>query len=486
MRRPTLFVLAGVIVACSGGNTGTNPPPPAPPPPPPPASVASITVTLAPGAVVVGTGSQAVAVLKDASGNTLTGRPVAWSSGNPAVATISSSGAITTVTPGTATITATAEGVVGTAQLTVNPRPVATVTVALGSPTLVPGATTAAIATTLDAFGNTLTGRSVTWSSGNPAIATVASNGQVTAVAPGTTSISATSEGIVGSAQLTVTQPPVATVAIIGSSRVKVGDQYQYTVEARLADGTLVQRPVSWSLLDPTSGTITQTGLFTPLKTGTIGIRAVVESITFDGAVTGYDWAFVAGTGIVGASLPADVQITNKFGTSEYPELTFVCSNGSFLAWVDTEFFVTASGLVTYSFDGGTFFNQMWIEFDSFSALGHPGPTNLATKTFAAAVAISNTFGFAFTEFQGSAKATIFRVTGLSTVLPQILAACPSDALREDAGSLTDGTFGGLLEPTPMDAFRQLRLELGPEQTSDPSPGLRGLSSPQGMLKPYP
>ena len=52
-----------------------------------------------------------------------------------------------------------------------------------------------ATATTLDANDNVLTGRVVTWSSGNTSVATVSSSGVVTATGVGATTIIATSEG---------------------------------------------------------------------------------------------------------------------------------------------------------------------------------------------------------------------------------------------------------------------------------------------------
>lgn len=52
-----------------------------------------------------------VAVARDARGRTLENRPVTWTSGNTAVATVSDSGVVTAVANGTAMISATAEGV---------------------------------------------------------------------------------------------------------------------------------------------------------------------------------------------------------------------------------------------------------------------------------------------------------------------------------------------------------------------------------------
>ncbi|HVX39420.1 MAG TPA: Ig-like domain-containing protein [Gemmatimonadaceae bacterium] len=59
-------------------------------------------------------------------------------------------------------------------------------------------------ATALDAAGRTLTGRSTTWATSDPAVARVLATGDVTGVAAGTATISATSEGKSGTAAVTV------------------------------------------------------------------------------------------------------------------------------------------------------------------------------------------------------------------------------------------------------------------------------------------
>ncbi len=380
-------VLGLFAAACSsGGDGGTGNPPPPP-------TVASVSVSLTNPVIEAGTGTSASAVVKDGSGNTLTGRSVAWSSSNEAIATISSSGAVSGAAPGVAIISATSDGKTGTAQLTVSAPAVAAVTVTLLNPSLGIGAGTQATAVLRDGRGTQLLGRSISWQSTNPAVASVSGNGAVVALGAGTTTITATSESISGGAQLSVTPPPVTQVAIFGTARVKVGDTYQYTAEARLADNTLVQRPVTWSVVETGKGTITAGGLLTPLATGPITVRATVENVFFNGAVTAYDWQFVSGASIMGATLPADVLVTNRSGQSEYPELTIVCSaTGTFSLWIDTNNFITANGIVAYSFDGGTAFGQTWIEFDNFSALGHPGSSNAARKNMAIAIAGSRLF----------------------------------------------------------------------------------------------
>ncbi len=204
-------ILFTATLACADGG-GSQPVEPGtggggggPVTPPPPAAVASVSIAPATATLVVG-GTQALAAsARDAAGNALTGRTVTWSSGAPAVATVSASGVVTAVAAGSATITATVEGIAATAAITVTPVPVASVSVSPATASLVVGGTQALAASARDAAGNVLTGRTVTWSSGAPAVATVSATGLVTAVTAGTTTIRATIEGVVGTATLTVT-----------------------------------------------------------------------------------------------------------------------------------------------------------------------------------------------------------------------------------------------------------------------------------------
>ena len=121
---------------------------------------------------------------------------------------------MTAVTVGGATITATSEGKSGTSSITVVPVPVASVTVSLSPNSITAVGMSQAAATMLDGTGGTLTGRVVTWSSSNTAVATISAQGVVSAIAEGTANIIATSEGKIGSGVLTVTPALVATVVV--------------------------------------------------------------------------------------------------------------------------------------------------------------------------------------------------------------------------------------------------------------------------------
>lgn len=95
-----------------------------------PAPVATVAITLALPTLTLGTTTTASAVLRDERGGVLADRTIAWSSSVPSVATVSATGAITTVSEGATIISATSEGRSASATLIVLPIPVATVSVA--------------------------------------------------------------------------------------------------------------------------------------------------------------------------------------------------------------------------------------------------------------------------------------------------------------------------------------------------------------------
>src|SRR2546428_740768 len=125
--------------------------------------VASVVLSPATASVLVGGTVQLSATPKDVAGNVLTGRAVAWTSANAAIAMVSSTGLVTGVAAGSAMITATSEGQSGTAAVTVSNVPVASGTVSPPAANVFVGATAQLTATPKDAAGDTLPGRLVQW-----------------------------------------------------------------------------------------------------------------------------------------------------------------------------------------------------------------------------------------------------------------------------------------------------------------------------------
>ncbi len=125
------------------------------------------------------------------------------------------------------------------------PTPVATVTVSPSAPSVNVGSTQQLTATTRDAGGVVLTGRTITWASGNTSVASVNASGVVTGNAAGTATITATSEGQSGTASVTVTQPSGGTYAPpdLASNNFEAGALAPYTSPYNVVASDIIPDP---------------------------------------------------------------------------------------------------------------------------------------------------------------------------------------------------------------------------------------------------
>lgn len=135
---------------------------------------------------------------------------IVWKSSNPNVASVSWNGLVTAVSKGTVTITASIEGVgerscIVRCQLSDSSSSGTTSTTTTPAPTTSPAPSGLSLNRedfTLSKAGETWrlivsgTSSAVTWTSSDPAIATVGADGTVTAVSKGTCRVSATVDGV--------------------------------------------------------------------------------------------------------------------------------------------------------------------------------------------------------------------------------------------------------------------------------------------------
>jgi len=106
-----LLLVSGAIIACGGGSESVTPPPP---------PVATVVVTNIPtGPVLIGGSVQLIAVAASATGSSLPGAPIVWSSSDATIASVSTGGLVSAVGAGEVTITATSGGKSGSATLDV-------------------------------------------------------------------------------------------------------------------------------------------------------------------------------------------------------------------------------------------------------------------------------------------------------------------------------------------------------------------------------
>ena len=215
----------------------------------------------------------------DQYGNGVSGGTVTWSSSNSAVATVGAqTGVVTGVTVGTVTISAASGGVTGTKSIDVKTsnNPVSSVTVS--GPASIKKYDQGTFTATLKDFNGNEVFRPVAWTSSDPGKATVVSaTGAVTAVSEGTVTITGTSEGKTGTAQLTIAPAAVEAVEISGTTTVQPGFTTSLTATTKDANFlTLTGRTVTWSSSDQSKATVNN-GLVSGVALGTATITATSE-----------------------------------------------------------------------------------------------------------------------------------------------------------------------------------------------------------------
>ena len=272
-----LFVGCGGSSSSSGGGGGN------------PVTLVAIQVTPATPSIAKGatqafkaTGSYSDGTTKDLTST------ANWLSSNTSVATINISGLATGVGSGTSTITASSGGVTGTTTLTVTNPPLVSIAISPTSSTLSVGGQQAFTATGTYGDGSTQNiTTSVTWQSSNPNVAAINPSGLAVAQAPGTTLITASSQGITSNnASLTVSNPLVSIAVTAPSLSIAPNTSVQFTATGTYADSTtaVITSSVTWASSNTSVATISNSqgtqGLASALAAGTTSITATSGSIT--------------------------------------------------------------------------------------------------------------------------------------------------------------------------------------------------------------
>ena len=181
-----------------------------------PAVVATVDLSPSDPSVAVGQSVQLDAVPRNSCGGEVDDATVAFSTSDPAVASVSPAGSVTGMAVGDAVITAASEGKSSTVTVTVQPAGVASVIVVPSDGAIGVGETLTLTATAYDEDGNVLAGRPATWESADPSIASVSSLGVVEGEQPGgPVRITATIEGVDDGASITVLPDPAPRLAFI-------------------------------------------------------------------------------------------------------------------------------------------------------------------------------------------------------------------------------------------------------------------------------
>ncbi len=289
MGRSRIFPFVFGALACipcaqaCGGDGGTEPPEPLPDPPRP------TTVTVNPATAeltALGATAQLTAEVRDQNGQVIV-VTVTWSSNNAAVATVNTSGLVTAAGNGTATITATAGTVSGSATVTVAQQ-VSAVEIAPDTAIVLPGATLQLSAEAQDSNGHAVAGSEFAWASSDTTVAVVDSTGLVSGIALGQVEVSATSSGLSGRALLEVVEPAPMTVAVTPDTVTfdALGDTLRLTADVLDQAGRpMPGEVVMWAASDTSVAMVDSGGLVTAVGNGAATITAMSGALSDDAAV---------------------------------------------------------------------------------------------------------------------------------------------------------------------------------------------------------
>ncbi len=309
------------------------------------AVLTSIAVTPATASVPAGDGHQFTATGTYSNGTTqnLTST-VQWTSSAISIATVSSGGLATGVTLGTATISATSGTISGSATLTVTAAVLTSIAVTPTTDSVAVGYTQQFTATGTYSNGTTQNLTSTaSWTSSNTSVATIkVHTGLATTLTPGTTTITAASGTISGSATLTVTPAVLTSISISpGSASIARGTSQQFTATGTYSDGSTqnLTTTVSWSSSLATVATVASGGSATGVGVGTATITASSGTISATATLS-------VGLPVLVSMAVTPVNPSFALGTTQQFAATGTYSDGSTLDLTNTATWTTAEGTV--------------------------------------------------------------------------------------------------------------------------------------------
>lgn len=304
-----------------------------------------------------------------------------WSSNAANVADFVNAGLpsrVTGLTPGNTVLTATVGGVSSTFNLTVSNATITTVTVTPAAPSISKGLSTqfSASGTFSDATTQDLT-FDATWASTAPAVATVsdavASKGLVQTLTVGTSTISATFDGVSGSTLLTVTTPALQSIAVsTTNSSVLSLSGATFKATGSYSDGSTadITAQATWSSSNTGVATIAAGGTARTLSQGTTTISASLDGISGTASLK------VTGGNLTGIVIsPANFTLVQS--TADRLTATGSFSNGTSREITGAVEWSTASATIaTVATPGG---NLAWVS--ALAVTPAATPTTISAKS---------------------------------------------------------------------------------------------------------
>jgi len=293
----------------------------------------------------------------DGSGNAVPADPI-WGSSDPSVASVAGSGLVSGVGAGTATIRATQDGRTATAQVRVEdpeagPLPPASVEANTSSVVLdALGSEEQLWATVRDEEGERLPGASVEWRSLDSSVATVASNGTVTARKAGVTAVvvETTCCDLADTVEVRVEQVPALVTLQPEALELVSGEAVALVASVTDANGHEIPGvDVRWQSADAAVATVNQSGRVTArsagstLVTATSGSASETARVVVDGFASPTSLSLTPGTAVlgIGETLELAAEATDELGNTTDVDPNWSSSNTD-IATVNGRGLVTA------------------------------------------------------------------------------------------------------------------------------------------------
>jgi len=328
------------------------------------AQPASITVTPSSASLLPGASQALTVTAQFAASSTPITSGLAFTSSNLNIATVSATGVVTAVGPGSATITVTDAAANQTASATISvliPVTLTSIAVTPATASLAAGAReTLNVAANYSDGSQKSLSTGLVFTSSNSAVATVTAAGVVTAVAPGSATITVTDTAANKTASATVTVPVPLTLTSISvapaTSSLVAGSTETLSVTANFSDGShvVLNSGLGFASSNAAVATVNGAGLVSAVAAGTATLTATdtANGLTATAQLTVTPIAAVTLTSIAVAPTaatlaPAATQaltVTGTYSNGTSAVLTtgntFVSSNSAFAT-------VTGVGLVT-------------------------------------------------------------------------------------------------------------------------------------------
>ena len=363
---------------------------------------------------------------------------VAWRSANTFIATVTPSGVLTGAGVGSTTVTASLNGISSNSvDVTITDAVMTSIQLTPATPSLPKGASQALTATAIYSDGTSadISG-AVNWVAADTTIATVTRSGLLTGVGVGSTTVTASVNGISSNLASVTVSDAVVTAIQLTPATVSLAKGYSQslTATATYSDQTSadISAQVAWSSADMAIATVTPSGLLAGVDVGSTTVSATFNGISSNTADITITDAVVTAIQVTPASVSFGRGVSEALtAMASYSDGTQanITASASWISADATKATVTASGVVTGVVIGST---SVTVTFAGVTSSSVP-----VTVTAAGTVV---TWGDSTSG--GDSSAVQEQLTQVTRIVGTDYAAA---ALKADGSVVTwgDGYYGG-------------------------------------------